>query len=142
MYRYARRYFISALHGSGVGKLCHAIDEAYAAANKELSTSKLAKPLKATNDHQPPLVGGRRVKCRYAHLGGHNPLLIVVHGKQVESLPGSYKRYLAKFFRSHFDLERANAVYFKNVIALMIATAKRVDILHILQFSRLLCLST
>lgn len=113
---YARRYYISALHGSGVGKLYHAIDEAYAAANKELTTSKLTKALdKATHDHQPPLIGGRRVKCRYAHLGGHNPLLIIIHGKQVEDLPGSYKRYLVKFFRDYFDIQGVPVqLFFKN----------------------------
>jgi GTP-binding protein len=113
---YARRYYISALHGSGVGKLYRAIDEAYAAANKELSTSKLTKALeKAVHDHQPPLINGRRIKCRYAHLGGHNPLLILIHGKQVEQLPGSYKRYLVKFFRGYFDIEGVPVqLFFKN----------------------------
>jgi len=113
---YARRYYISALHGSGVGKLYHAIDEAYAAANKELTTSKLTKALeKAVHDHQPPLISGRRIKCRYAHLGGHNPLLILIHGKQVEQLPGSYKRYLVKFFRDYFDIEGVPVqLFFKN----------------------------
>ena len=78
---YARRYYISALHGSGVGKLYRAIDEAYSAANKELTTPKLTRALEiAVTEHQPPLVHGRRVKCRYAHVGGHNPLLIVIHG--------------------------------------------------------------
>ena len=113
---YARRYYISALHGSGVGKLYHAIDEAYDAANKELTTSKLTKALDiATQKHQPPLIGGRRVKCRYAHLGGHNPLLVIIHGKQVEQLPGSYKQYLTKFFREYFDIQGVPVqLFFKN----------------------------
>jgi GTP-binding protein len=113
---YARRYYISALHGSGVGKLYRAIDEAYAAANKELTTPKLTRALEiAVTEHQPPLVHGRRVKCRYAHVGGHNPLLIVIHGKQVDELPGSYKRYLVKFFRDHFDIQGVPIqLFFKN----------------------------
>ncbi len=102
---FARRYFISALHGTGVGKLYHAIDEAYVCATKQLSTSKLTKVLeKAVADHQPPLVRGRRVRLRYAHLGGHHPMLIVIHGKQTESLPQSYQRYLANYFRKAFNL--------------------------------------
>ena len=113
---YARRYYISALHGSGVGKLYRAIDEAYSAANKELTTPKLTRALEiAVTEHQPPLVHGRRVKCRYAHVGGHNPLLIVIHGKQVDELPGSYKRYLVKFFRDHFDIQGVPVqLFFKN----------------------------
>ena len=113
---YARRYTMSALHGTGVGKLYHAIDEAYAAANKELTTGKLTKALeKAVHAHQPPLVGGRRIRCRYAHLGGHNPLLVIIHGKQVEALPGSYKRYLVKYFRDYFDIQGVPVqLFFKN----------------------------
>jgi len=102
---YARRYFISALHGTGVGKLYHAIDEAYTSTTKEISTSQLTNALeKAVQSHQPPLVKGRRVKMRYAHIGSHDPLMIVVHGKQTASLPGSYQRYLSNFFRKTFKL--------------------------------------
>ena len=54
--------------------------------------------------HQPPLVSGRRIKLRYAHIGEHHPLTIVIHGKQADALPGSYKRYLANYFRKSLDL--------------------------------------
>ncbi len=102
---YARRYTISALHGTGVGKLYHAVNEGYTSTMKEISTAQLTKALeKAVETHQPPLVKGRRVRLRYAHIGGHDPLLIVVHGKQTDSLPGSYQRYLANYFRKTFDL--------------------------------------
>lgn len=102
---FARRYFISALHGTGVGKLYFALDEAYAAASQTLSTSQLTRVLeKAIADHQPPLVGGRRIKPRYAHMGGHHPMIIIVHGKQVAKLPGSYKRYIANVYRKAFNL--------------------------------------
>ncbi len=102
---FVRRYTISALHGSGVGKLYHAIDEAHASATRNFSTAELTRTLeKAVEEHQPPLVKGRRIKLRYAHCGGHDPLLIVIHGKQVAVLPGSYQRYLASYFRSKFDL--------------------------------------
>jgi len=102
---FARRYFISALHGSGVGLLYRAIDEAYAAASQTITTSELTKALeKAVVDHEPPLVRGRRVKLRYAHLGGHHPMIVLVHGKQTDALPLSYKRYLTNYLRRAFNL--------------------------------------
>lgn len=102
---FARRYFISALHGTGVGKLYHAIKEAYDSSRKDLSTAFLTKVLEqAQTDHQPPLVRGRRVKLRYAHLAGHHPLTIMIHGKQTKNLPGSYQRYLANYFRKSCQL--------------------------------------
>lgn len=103
--KFARRYLISALHGTGVGDLYHAVDEAYASSTKALPTPLLTQVLeRAIFDHQPPLVSGRRIRLRYAHLGGHHPLVIVVHGKQIESLPDAYRRYLAAYFRKSFDL--------------------------------------
>lgn len=103
---FARRYYISALHGTGVGKLYNALDEAYASAMKQLTTADLTRTLeKALKTHQPPLVNGRRIKLRYAHIGSHNPLSIVIHGKQVRQLPNAYQRYLAKFFRKTYGLE-------------------------------------
>jgi GTP-binding protein len=102
---FARRYLISALHGTGVGALYHAIEEAYTSSMQKISTSQLTQVLeRAVFDHQPPLVGNRRIRLRYAHLGGHHPLVIVVHGKQIESLPDSYRRYLAHYFRQSFNL--------------------------------------
>ncbi|OGO95180.1 MAG: ribosome biogenesis GTPase Der [Coxiella sp. RIFCSPHIGHO2_12_FULL_42_15] len=102
---FARRYFISALHGSGVGMLYRAIGEAYQAATQEISTAHLTKALQqAITDHQPPLVRGRRVRLRYAHVAGHHPMQIVVHGKQTDELSLSYKRYLSNYFRKTFDL--------------------------------------
>jgi len=103
---FARRYLISALHGTGVGDLYRAVDEAYASSTQPLSTPLLTKALEqAIFDHQPPLVSGRRIRLRYAHLGSHHPLVIIVHGKQVKSLPESYRRYLAAYFRKSFQLE-------------------------------------
>ena len=58
----------------------------------------------AVAQHQPPLVGGRRVKLRYAHAGGKNPPIIVIHGNQVEQLPSAYKRYLSNFYRKALRL--------------------------------------
>jgi len=98
--RFAETFFISALHGSGVGKLYEAIDKAYASATKKYSTSDLTRLLeKAVQSHQPPLVNGRRIKLRYAHQGGMNPPRIIVHGNQISKVPAVYKRYLTNFFR-------------------------------------------
>ena len=55
-------------------------------------------------EHQPPLVQGRRIKLRYAHQGGQNPPVIVVHGNQTARLPQSYRRYLNNFFRQALKL--------------------------------------
>jgi GTP-binding protein len=102
---YARVHYISALHGTGVGNLFESIDEAYASAIKKFSTSQLTKILTAAvNTHTPPLVQGRRIKLRYAHAGGHNPPIIVVHGNQVDRLPDSYTHYLAKTFQKRLKL--------------------------------------
>ena len=98
--RFAETFFISALHGSGVGKLYEAIDRAYASARQKYSTSDLTRLLeKAVQSHQPPLVNGRRIKLRYAHQGGMNPPRIIIHGNQINKVPSVYKRYLTNFFR-------------------------------------------
>ncbi|MDN3653392.1 ribosome biogenesis GTPase Der [Thalassotalea ponticola] len=97
---FARLHFISALHGTGVGHLFESVDEAFDSATKRTSTAMLTKILDmAVFDHQPPLVNGRRIKLKYAHAGGYNPPLIVIHGNQVNQLPDSYKRYLINYFR-------------------------------------------
>jgi GTP-binding protein len=98
--RFAETFFISALHGSGVGKLYAAIDRAYASATQKYSTSDLTRLLeKAVQSHQPPMVHGHRIKLRYAHQGGMNPPRIIIHGNQVTKVPAAYKRYLTNFFR-------------------------------------------
>jgi GTPase len=103
--RFARVHFISALHGSGVGNLFDSVNEAYECAMRKLSTSQLTKLLEqALETHSPPLVHGRRVKLRYAHPGGHNPPLIIIHGNQVKALPESYKKFLANYFQSRLKL--------------------------------------
>lgn len=97
---FARIHFISALHGSGVGNLFESVNEAYVSATKRTSTSMLTKIMQmAVDDHNPPMFQGRRVKLRYAHAGGYNPPVIVIHGNQVKKLDSSYKRYLMNYFR-------------------------------------------
>jgi GTP-binding protein len=72
---------------------------------QQISTPKLVRALQdAVIQHPPPIVKGRRIKLRYAHQGGRNPPMIVVHGTQTESLPESYQRYLSKTFREAFKL--------------------------------------
>ncbi|URL06300.1 ribosome biogenesis GTPase Der [Avibacterium sp. 21-595] len=97
---FARVHFISALHGSGVGNLFDSIKEAYACATQKMTTSMLTRILQmATDEHQPPMMSGRRIKLKYAHPGGYNPPIIVVHGNQIDRLPDSYKRYLSNYYR-------------------------------------------
>ncbi len=96
---FARMHFISALHGSGVGELYTSIDEAYEFAMMKWATNKLTRLLEdIVADHQPPMVRGHRIKLRYAHQGGSNPPVIVIHGNQTAELPNSYKRYLENKF--------------------------------------------
>ncbi|MBT8148009.1 MAG: ribosome biogenesis GTPase Der [Gammaproteobacteria bacterium] len=103
---FARVHFISALHGTGVGDLYKSIHKAYQSARKELSTNLLTRVLQAaTSEHAPPTVNNRRIKLRYAHTGGHNPPIVVIHGKQTDKLPDSYRRYLEKYFRNALKLE-------------------------------------
>ena len=102
---FARVHFISALHGSGVGNLFDSIQEAYRSATKRISTSMLTRIMNmAAEDHQPPLVRGRRVKLKYAHAGGYNPPRIIIHGNQVNDLPDSYKRYLINYYRKSLKI--------------------------------------
>ena len=102
---YADIHFISALHGTGVGHLYRSIDAAYAAATRKLSTNHLTRILEdAVQDHEPPMINGRRIKLRYAHAGGQNPPLIVIHGNQAGKVPASYQRYLEKVFRRELEL--------------------------------------
>lgn len=102
----ARFHFISALHGSGVGDLYASIDEAFDSAMAKWSTNRLTTLLEdMVADHQPPMVNNRRIKLRYAHQGGSNPPIIVVHGNQTKSLPQSYKRYLENKFISVLEIK-------------------------------------
>jgi GTP-binding protein len=102
---FADRRFVSALHGSGVGNLLAAVGQAYDSAVRDLKTPVLTRILEdAVQAHQPPLVHGRRIKLRYAHQGGRNPPLIVVHGNQTEHVPAAYRRYLEQRFATALRL--------------------------------------
>lgn len=98
---------ISALHGTGVGHILNKVEKAYQSSTKRISTSELNQAFTEIVNKTPPPLGAnkRRIKLRYAHMGGHNPPLIIIHGNQTKQLPESYKRYLAKAFRQIFSFE-------------------------------------
>jgi GTPase len=103
---FAPVHFISALHGSGVGDLLGSVDAAFEAAMRDMPTPELTRVLEAAIvQHQPPLVRGRRIKLRYAHQGGRNPPVIVIHGNQTRHVPDAYRRYLMNTFRQAFRLD-------------------------------------
>jgi len=97
---FADIHFISALHGTGVGNLYKSVQASFKSAITRWPTNRLTTILEdAVSDHAPPMVNNRRIKLRYAHLGGANPPLIVIHGNQVEAVPKSYIRYLENTYR-------------------------------------------
>jgi GTP-binding protein len=103
---FAERITVSALHGTAVGDLLPAVERAYTAAMRDLSTTELTRELEAAvMAHAPPMVRGRRIRLRYAHQGGRNPPVIVIHGNQTEKLPEAYRRYLVNRFRKAFKLK-------------------------------------
>lgn len=103
---FAAQHFISAKHGTGVGELMASVDQAYASAFRELNTRYLTDLLEeAVFKHNPPLHHGRRIKLRYAHQGGRNPPIIVIHGNRTEHLPDVYLRYLTNFFIGKLKLK-------------------------------------
>ncbi|MDB6060724.1 MAG: der [Verrucomicrobiaceae bacterium] len=102
---YAQIHFISALHGTGVGHLYESVRAAFKASTQKLQTHKLTQILeRAIFDYAPPLVSGRRIKLRYAHAGGNNPPIIVIHGNQTEEVPRAYQKYLEKVFRRELEM--------------------------------------
>ena len=103
---FAKLHHISALRGTGMKALLPSIDAAYAAAMVKLPTPKLTRTLlAAVEKQQPPRSGFSRPKLRYAHQGGSNPPLIVIHGSALNHVPETYRRYLENTFRETFQLE-------------------------------------
>ncbi|MCL4746248.1 MAG: ribosome biogenesis GTPase Der [Burkholderiaceae bacterium] len=103
---YARTHMISALRGAGVGAVMRSVDDAFAAATCRLPTPKLTRALLAAVEHQqPPRRGPVRPKMRYAHQGGRNPPIVVIHGSALDAVPETYRRYLEGWFRDKFALE-------------------------------------
>ena len=97
---------ISALKGTGIKALLAAVDTAFAAAMAKLSTPKLTRALQAAiTQQQPPMAGRFRPKLRYAHQGGSNPPIVVIHGSATEEIKATYRRYLENTFRTAFKLK-------------------------------------
>jgi GTP-binding protein len=102
---FAKFHFISALKSTGIGPLMKSVDSAYAAATINLSTPKLTRALIEAVEHQQPRrKGSIRPKLRYAHQGGQNPPIVVIHGNALDAIDDNYKRYLEKHFRETFSL--------------------------------------
>ncbi|MDB5949228.1 MAG: der, partial [Massilia sp.] len=102
---FAKTHFISALKNTGIGPLLKSVDAAYAAATADLSTPRLTRALiEAVEKQEPRRKGSIRPKLRYAHQGGQNPPIIVIHGNALDSVGEPYKRYLEKHFRDTFNL--------------------------------------
>jgi GTP-binding protein len=103
---FARTHYLTATEGRGVGSLMRSVDEAYAAATAKLSTPRLTRALyEAVERQQPPRRGATRPKLRYAHQGGQNPPVVVIHGNSLDRVPDSYRRYLEGWFRDKFGLQ-------------------------------------
>lgn len=103
---FARSHYISAVQGTGIGNLMRSVDDAYAAAMAKLSTPRLTRAMiEAVEFQQPRRKGPVRPKLRYAHQGGQNPPIVVIHGNSLDAITDSYKRFLEKRFRETFRLE-------------------------------------
>jgi GTP-binding protein len=102
---YATQLRISALHGTGVGDLFDAACLAYDSSIQEFPSALVTRTLeKIVEQHQPPLIKGRRIKLKFAHQHGINPPAIMIHGNQTSLVPTAYKRYLINQFRKEFGL--------------------------------------
>ena len=97
---WAKFHYISALRKKGLPELLTSVDGAFKAAMAKLATPQLTRVLiDAIAQHQPPISRGTRPKLRYAHQGGQNPPIVVIHGSHVDDIKDSYKRYLEGVFR-------------------------------------------
>jgi len=102
---FAEQHFISALHGTGINNIFTSINKAYHSATKKLPTPQLTRILQCSiAAHKPALVRGRKIKLLYAHVGGYNPPLIIIHGRQTQAIPKAYRKYLEKSFRDALNL--------------------------------------
>jgi GTP-binding protein len=103
--KFAPVLHISAIRRQGLGPLWKSIADAHASATRKMSTPVLTRLLHEAVEHQAPKRAGTfRPKLRYAHQGGSNPPLIVIHGNSLDHVTDSYKRFLEGRFREHFKL--------------------------------------
>ncbi|WWP01043.1 MAG: ribosome biogenesis GTPase Der [Candidatus Dasytiphilus stammeri] len=99
--KFVRIHFISALNGTGIRDLFNSVKEAYHSSMKRVSTAILTRIMRmAIVDHHPPLY----IKLKYAHSGGINPPIIVIHGNKVKELPQFYRNYLVNYFRRSLSI--------------------------------------
>jgi len=99
-------HYISARNGQGLGPLMASVDRAYRAAMIKLPTPRLTRVLlAAVAKQEPPRSGTGRPKLRFAHQGGRNPPVVIVHGNALDTIPDTYRRYLEATFRKTFSLE-------------------------------------
>jgi GTP-binding protein len=102
---FAKFHYVSALKSTGIALMMKSVDSAYAAAMVKLPTPQLTRALEEAVDHQQPRrKGSIRPKLRYAHQGGQNPPIIVIHGNALDAIDANYKRFLEKHFRETFSL--------------------------------------
>ncbi|PPI86683.1 ribosome biogenesis GTPase Der [Candidatus Pantoea edessiphila] len=102
---FARIHFISALYSIGINDLFKSVNEAYICSRKHVNSSLITKIMNlATKNHKPPLINGNPIKMKYAHIGSHNPLTIIIHGNRLKFLPKTYKRYLVAFFSKSMNI--------------------------------------
>jgi GTP-binding protein len=103
---FANFHYVSALKGQGLSNVFRSVDAAYKAATADLSTPQLTRTLiDAVAKQSPPRSGIFRPKLRYAHQGGRNPPIIVIHGNALDKVSDSYRRYLEHVFREVFKLQ-------------------------------------
>jgi GTP-binding protein len=103
---WASLHFVSGLRGTGLQALMRSVVAAERAAFSRLATPRLTRALRAAVERQePPRAGRSRPKLRYAHQGGSNPPVIVIHGNALHHVPDSYRRYLEGWFRHQFELQ-------------------------------------
>jgi GTP-binding protein len=103
--QFANMHHVSAVKGIGLGALMTSVDAAHAAAFAKLPTPKLTRALIAAVEQQPPPRRGMgRPKLRYAHQGGQNPPVVIIHGNSLDHITDTYKRYLEHQFRETFKL--------------------------------------
>jgi len=110
--------YVSASLNFGVKNLLHSVRTVYLSSNKIVNTSLLTNILRKAIEHHPPLtIKGKKIKLKYANLGGYSPLKVIIHGNQLEKLPNSYIKYLENYFKRELDLYGVSVkFFFKNSI--------------------------
>ncbi|XBC39510.1 MAG: ribosome biogenesis GTPase Der [Buchnera aphidicola (Nurudea shiraii)] len=105
-------HFISSINGLGINKIFESIEKTFENSIKDIKPSKLTEIMElAVKNHKPPIIKGYKIKLKYAHLGNKNPLTIIIHGKNLQYLTKTYKKYLLNFFIKRLKLT-GNSIHF------------------------------